>query len=315
MRKNFLKFIIGMSVSLSFLLGPITAGAVESNTTPSQLTIAVNSEAEFTSFLDKMSKFDVTTLDEEDKKVYDAFKISYSEYIKTKNITLTEQELTLRTNMMFNLFNDFSSGEISIPLLEQSVKYLQAESNDDALNVLRDVYVSLYGEQDGEFQTFLVEALIINPNTLSEKDKKVYEKISSIAKERYQEDAEEGTKIMCVLLSGGNGRYNQETSFTVVNFLRYDLQEYTNFAVNILKEFSADFEKTSDIVDSLYNNVLLRKVDEEGLKFWTSKADEMIKEGKSKSDVVDVLSKEMIGSGEYKDLQAKYIGFTKVDEE
>lgn len=315
MRKNFLKFIIGMSVSLSFLLGPITAGAVETDTNTTQVAITVNDETEFKSFLDKMSKFDVTTLDEEDKKIYDAFKTSYSKYIKTKNITLTEQELTLRTNLMFNLFNDFSSGEISIPLLEQSVKYLQAESNDDVLNVLRDVYVALYGEQDGEFQTFLVEALIINPNTLSEKDKKVYDKIFSIAKERYQEDAEEGTKIMCVLLSGRNGRYNQKTLFSMISFLRYDLKEYTSFAVNTLKEFSEDFEKTSDIVDSLYSNVLLRKVDEEGLKFWTSKADEMIKEGKSKADVVDILSKEMIGSGEYKDLQAKYIEFTTIADE
>lgn len=315
MRKNFLKFIIGMSVSLSFLLGPITAGAVETDTNTTQVAITVNDETEFKSFLDKMSKFDVITLDEEDKKIYDAFKISYSKYIKTKNITLIEQELTLRTNLMFNLFNDFSSGEISIPLLEQSVKYLQAESHDDALNVLRDVYVSLYGEQDGEFQTFLVEALIINPNILSEKDKKVYDKIFSIAKERYQEDAEEGTKIMCVLLSGRNGRYNQKTLFSMISFLRYDLTEYTNFAVNTLKEFSEDFEETSDIVDSLYSNVLLRKVDEEVLKFWTSKANEMIKEGKSKADVVDILSKEMIGSGEYKDLQAKYIEFTTIADE
>ena len=315
MRKNFLKFIIGMSVSLSFLLGPITAGAVETDTNTTQVAITVNDETEFKSFLDKMSKFDVITLDEEDKKIYDAFKISYSKYIKTKNITLIEQELTLRTNLMFNLFNDFSSGEISIPLLEQSVKYLQAESHDDALNVLRDVYVSLYGEQDGEFQTFLVEALIINPNILSEKDKKVYDKIFSIAKERYQEDAEEGTKIMCVLLSGRNGRYNQKTLFSMISFLRYDLTEYTNFAVNTLKEFSEDFEETSDIVDSLYSNVLLRKVDEEVLKFWTSKANEMIKEGKSKPDVVDILSKEMIGSGEYKDLQAKYIEFTTIADE
>ncbi len=315
MRKNFLKFIIGMSVSLSFLLGPITAGAVETDTNTTQVAITVNDETEFKSFLDKMSKFDVITLDEEDKKIYDAFKTSYSKYIKTKNITLIEQELTLRTNLMFNLFNDFSSGEISIPLLEQSVKYLQAESHDDALNVLRDVYVSLYGEQDGEFQTFLVEALIINPNILSEKDKKVYDKIFSIAKERYQEDAEEGTKIMCVLLSGRNGRYNQKTLFSMISFLRYDLTEYTNFAVNTLKEFSEDFEETSDIVDSLYSNVLLRKVDEEVLKFWTSKANEMIKEGKSKADVVDILSKEMIGSGEYKDLQAKYIEFTTIADE
>ena len=110
MRKNFLKFIIGMSVSLSFLLGPITAGAVETDTNTTQVAITVNDETEFKSFLDKMSKFDVITLDEEDKKIYDAFKTSYSKYIKTKNITLIEQELTLRTNLMFNLFNDFSSG-------------------------------------------------------------------------------------------------------------------------------------------------------------------------------------------------------------
>lgn len=310
MRKKFLNFIIGMLVSLPLILAPITVGAAETNTEKIQVINITNSESEFVSFLDKMKKLDITALDDEDIKVYDAFKMAYSKYVKSKNIELTEQELTLRINILFSLFNGyFSSEDFFDSGLDQFMKYLQIESTDDAINILKDVYITLYGKIGGEFQTFLVESLILDLSILSGESKKIYEKIYSIAKERYGDEAEEGARMMLLLLSGGNGRYSQGTLFIVTEFLRYSLREYSDFAISLIKDFSGYFKNTSEIVDSLYINILFREVDEEGLKFWTSKADEIIKEGKSKSDIIDILSKEIFGSKEYKNLEVKYKEF------
>ena len=73
------------------------------------------------------------------------------------------------------------------------------------------------------------------------------------------------------------------------------------FVLGILDQdgFYSD-NNVSDLVNKLYNVILLRNVDEDGLKFWNSKLDELVKGGKSTKDAVKYVANEMMGSDEFK---------------
>lgn len=74
------------------------------------------------------------------------------------------------------------------------------------------------------------------------------------------------------------------------------------FVMNLLneREFLAKYTNTSDRIKALYQVIVNRTADTEGLKFWTTKYETLLNSGNTESTALSEISSQMVGEQEFK---------------
>ena len=71
------------------------------------------------------------------------------------------------------------------------------------------------------------------------------------------------------------------------------------------KEFINRYSTTEGMIDALYSVIVNRKSDSEGLRFWTKKYDELIKNGYGTSTSMVIIVDAMVNENEFKERVAQ----------
>lgn len=217
-------------------------------------------EVEFYNLIIKSHELDVTKLTEDQKKIFDTLKSNASKFVAKYELELEEDEIFEIASILYNMMD--SSTKLSTKLLTEVVYYLGID-------------FSLFEELSGEFFEKFKDYV---PSTSVIFD---YVNIAYAIALDHDMSAEDIDNI-AVKLSEGN--------LTAKEFVLGILDQDGFYSDN----------NVSDLVNKLYNVILLRNVDEDGLKFWNSKLDELVKGGKSTKDAVKYVANEMMGSDEFK---------------
>ena len=217
-------------------------------------------EVEFYNLIIKSHELDVTKLTEDQKKIFDTLKSNASKFVAKYELELEEDEIFEIASILYNMMD--SSTKLSTKLLTEVVYYLGID-------------FSLFEELSGEFFEKFKDYV---PSTSVIFD---YVNIAYAIALDHDMSAEDIDNI-AVKLSEGN--------LTAKEFVLGILDQDGFYSDN----------NVSDLVNKLYNVILLRNVDEDGLKLWNSKLDELVKGGKSTKDAVKYVANEMMGSDEFK---------------
>lgn len=217
-------------------------------------------EVEFYSLVIKAHELDVTKLTDDQKKIFDTLKSNVSKFDAKYELELEEDDIFEMASILYNMMD--SSTKLSTKLLTQVVYHLGID-------------FSLFEELSGEFF------------------------------EKFKDYVPSTSVIFDYVNIAYATALGNDMSAKELDDISVKLSEGTltarQFVLGILDQdgFYSD-KKVSDLINKLYNVILLRNVDEDGLKFWSSKLDELVKGGKSTKDAVKDVANEMMGSDEFK---------------
>lgn len=308
MKKKVLSVIISLSLALSFVAAPfgLTAKATQATQTPGitdeVIDEGVDLSKTFDELKDKASKFDPSSIEDNDlKEVYKKLDEKLREIYKGKGKTYPEDELRLRSNLYWlTVFeSDYDNEEVLI----SSVKYLDLTLNE-MISVLEYASKDYFVDADVELYRIALYMMFLDPTTLSENDKKLYDIIKEEVKKDYKDyedqDIDAITAALFGLMKMDLTKYETQERVDILTELGIDLNEYIEF------KFAIVDGETADIVGDIYQTVLMRSVDEDGLKYWSGKFDSIVKSGKSKKEAAWTIIRELKAGDEFKALLAKF---------
>lgn len=308
MKKKVLSVIISLSLALSFVAAPfgLTAKATQAAQAPAitdeVIDEGVDLSKTFDELKDKASKFDPSSIEDNDlKEVYKKLDEKLREIYKGKGKTYPEDELRLRSNLYWlTVFeSDYDNEEVLI----SSVKYLDLTLNE-MIAVLEYASKDYFVDADVELYRIALYMMFLNPTTLPENDKKLYDIIKEEVKKDYKDyenqDIDAITAALFGLMKMDLTKYETQARVDILKELGIDLNEYIEF------KFAIVDGETADIVGDIYQTVLMRSVDEDGLKYWSGKFDSIVKSGKSKKEAAWTIIRELKAGDEFKALLAKF---------
>lgn len=301
MKSKFLSFVIAGSLSLACLsyISPIKTQAISLVQINIPESSTSSSDETFEAFLEKVGNLNIDLLkDKFSKETYDKIYQKISDKYKSQNKSYSEDELKLRSNIyasyIFDLYNDESN-------IDEAVKYLGLSIND-MMEILTSLELNL-SPFDLELFKFKFTSLLTDPTKLSGEDSEIYSLIEQEFVNEFKDFKPDDMR----------GSINLFWAMSRINLSKFVLED----RVKMLKNIPIDFESFQDlkaltisgisdeIINELYDVVLLRNADEDGKKFWVDLLQKFINQGKSFKDSINDIVNRLRESEEYKTLMGK----------
>lgn len=312
MKKKALSVMFCISLGVSSVLGSMgmTAKAastdkviVEQDEVDSTIAICPAKPSEtFYELKSRASEFNSSNLESSELKgVYGKIYNKIEEIYRSKKLNYSEDELKLRTNIYWLtvLEVDYDNDQV----FKSAMEYLDF-TFDDIVNILENGAGELFIDAEIELPKLNLYMILFDASKLSEEDKKLYDAIKiQIAKENkeYGDDEIEYTAMFLWAVRNMDlGKYGTQARIDILVDKGVTLENYIALKLARLEGTNAE------IVKNIYESVLLRNIDGDGLKYWTDKLESLIESGKSQSEAVSIIVDQLKSGQEFKLLLTKF---------